>query len=86
MLLCFGAAWPFSIYKAYTSKAETGQSLLFLYIIFIGYLAGIAHKLTYSYDKVIYAYILNALLVAANIILVHRNRNLATVVVDAEEI
>jgi hypothetical protein len=85
MLVCFGAAWPFSIYKAYTSKDPEGQSLPFLFVILVGYLAGIGHKLLYSFDKVIYAYILNALMVAINIILVQRNRNLAVIETGSEE-
>ena len=29
MLICFGAAWPFSIYKSYTSRENTGKSILY---------------------------------------------------------
>jgi len=44
MLLCFGAAWPFSIYKSYKSKSNKGKSLPFLLVIFIGYIAGASHS------------------------------------------
>ena len=45
MLICFGAAWPFSIRRAILSKSVEGKSLVFLVIIWFGYLAGILHKL-----------------------------------------
>lgn len=73
MLLCFGAAWPFSIIKSYRSRQNEGKSIIFLYIVFVGYMAGIAHKLTRNPDFVIYFYVLNALMVSADIILYYRN-------------
>jgi hypothetical protein len=74
MLLCFGAAWPVSIYKSYKSKSNQGKSVFFLYIVFIGYLSGITHKLTFNYDYILYLYILNGLMVLTDIILYYRNR------------
>ena len=53
MLICFGAAWPFSIYKSYTSRENTGKSIMFLFILFVGYMAGMMHKLFYNFDLVI---------------------------------
>ena len=76
MLLCFGAAWPLSIYKSYTSRRTNGKSLLFLIIIALGYISGIIHKLVYSFDIVIYLYILNVLMVSIDIILFFRNRKI----------
>jgi hypothetical protein len=73
MLLCFGAAWPFSIYKSYTSRKNTGKSVIFLFIVLLGYAAGITHKIFHSYDFVIYLYILNGLMVIADIALYWRN-------------
>jgi hypothetical protein len=73
MLLCFGAAWPFSIYKSYTSRKNTGKSVIFLFIVLAGYTAGITHKILHSFDLVIYLYILNALMVIADIALYYRN-------------
>lgn len=78
MLLCFGAAWPFSIYKSYTSRQNAGKSVVFLYVILLGYASGIVHKLLYRYDGVIYLYALNGLLVFTDIVLYHRNRRLVT--------
>lgn len=77
MLLCFGAAWPFSIYKSYTSRLNAGKSLVFLYVVLTGYVAGVLHKLLYSFDTVIYLYMLNGLMVLTDIMLYYRNRRLA---------
>ena len=77
MLLCFGAAWPFSIFKSYTSRQNGGKSLLFLCVIVIGYVAGILHKVLYSMDVVIYLYALNGLMVLIDIALYLRNRRYA---------
>jgi hypothetical protein len=48
-----------------------------LYVILLGYASGIAHKLLYRFDGVIYLYVLNGLLVLTDIVLYHRNRRLA---------
>ena len=76
MLLCFGAAWPSSIYKSYTSRTSKGKSIVFLVIVLIGYFAGILHKIFYNPDPVIYLYIINALMVLADIFLYFRNSRL----------
>lgn len=73
MLICFGAAWPLSIYKSYKTKSTKGKSLTFLIVILVGYLAGIANKIINSFNWVIYAYILNAVMVAADIFLYFKN-------------
>jgi hypothetical protein len=73
MLVCFGSAWPFSIYKSYKSRQNAGKSITFLFIVLAGYAAGIVHKLLYSHDAVIYLYILNTLMVFADILLFYRN-------------
>ncbi|MCG6550937.1 MAG: hypothetical protein L7F77_01320 [Candidatus Magnetominusculus sp. LBB02] len=73
MLICFGAAWPFSIYKSFKSGNNEGKSGEFLFIVFFGYLSGITHKLIHSNDRVIYLYAINASMVLADIILYFRN-------------
>ena len=73
MLICFGAAWPASIRKSYISRDNSGKSLLFLIIIFTGYISGIIHKLFYLYDLVIILYIVNAIMVLIDISLYYRN-------------
>ncbi|MBW6458384.1 MAG: hypothetical protein K0B52_04395 [FCB group bacterium] len=74
MLICFGSAWPFSIYRSWVSRSTKGKSLLFLIIIMCGYCAGILHKLFFHYDPVIYLYVLNLLMVITDLTLYARNR------------
>jgi uncharacterized protein with PQ loop repeat len=69
MLLCFGCAWPTSIYKSIKSKSTKGKSLFFLIIILLGYISGIIHKLMYSRDIVMALYILNACMVIVDMVL-----------------
>lgn len=76
MLLCFGAAWPINIYKSYKSKSVAGKSVIFLFVVLAGYIAGITHKLLFSFDLVIYLYILNAIMVSIDIALYYRNSKL----------
>jgi len=73
MLICFGAAWPFSIAKSWRSRSSKGKSVFFLFVILIGYVAGILHKVTGSTDRVLILYVLNALMVAIDIALYFRN-------------
>ncbi|MBN2364278.1 hypothetical protein JXL83_09115 [candidate division WOR-3 bacterium] len=77
MLVCFGSAWPFSIWKSFSSKNNEGKSLPFLWIIFIGYLCGITHKILAVPDKITFLYALNALMVLTDITLFYRNRTFA---------
>ncbi len=74
MLICFGSAWPFSIYRSWKSKSVKGKSLVFLFIVMAGYLAGILHKVFFNYDNVIYLYIANFSLVTIDTALYFRNR------------
>jgi hypothetical protein len=75
MLICFGSAWPFSIYRSYASQSVKGKSLVFLIIVLVGYLAGILHKVFFNYDGVVYLYMVNFTLVAVDTGLYVRNRN-----------
>ena len=74
MLVCFGAAWPFSIYRSYTSGKTGGKSLFFLIIVLVGYVAGIANKLFYRFDNVVYLYGLNFAMVSIDTALWFRNK------------
>ncbi|MEQ8175843.1 MAG: hypothetical protein ABRQ26_12320 [Syntrophomonadaceae bacterium] len=74
MLVCFGAAWPFSIYKSYKSRSVEGKSIIFLMIVLIGYAAGILHKIYFNFDNVIFLYMLNMLMVATDMVLYMRNQ------------
>ena len=74
MLICFGAAWPFSIHRSWKSGKTGGKSVGFLFIILVGYACGIANKLFYHFDSVIYLYVLNMLMVSVDTILWFRNK------------
>lgn len=69
MLVCFGISWPVAVMKTYKSKTVKGKSLLFLVLILLGYVFGIIHKIIYSFDYVIWLYIINGLLVFADMAL-----------------
>jgi hypothetical protein len=74
MLVCFGAAWPFSIYKSWRTKEIAGKSVVFLFVVFLGYVSGAIHKFFYHFDYVVVLYILNGLMVLTDMILYYRNR------------
>ncbi|MDY0235274.1 MAG: PQ-loop domain-containing transporter [Gudongella sp.] len=73
MLICFGAAWPLSIYKSYTSKSVQGKSPYFLVVIILGYIFGIINKIIGRYDFVFYLYVLNLVMVSIDLALYFRN-------------
>jgi hypothetical protein len=76
MLLCFGAAWPFSLRRSWVSRTTAGKSLFFLIVVDLGYISGILHKLIFSFDLIIFLYILNGVMVTTDIILYFRNRRI----------
>ena len=84
MILCFGASWPFNVYKSYHAKTAKGKSLLFLVLIDVGYIAGIAAKFmnpVYMAEigekwYVLFFYFLNFSMVAADIVLYFLNKRL----------
>ena len=76
MLVCFGLAWPFSIYKSATTRQVGSKSLLFLIALLIGYVAGVLHKIFFYFDMVIILYALNGTMVSIDIVLYLRNRAL----------
>ena len=80
MLTCFGISWPFAIVKTIRAKNPAGKSVAFLWLIIIGYLAGMASKIASgNIDWVIGLYALNTLMVATDLGLVYfyRARNAA---------
>ena len=84
MILSFGASWPLNVYKSYKARTTKGKSLAFLCLIFFGYIAGIFSKLINpSYmaaigEKwyVLFFYVLNLLMVGADLCLYARNYRL----------
>lgn len=76
MMICFGAAWPVNILKSIRSKSTKGKSLMFLFIVNVGYISGMIHKILYSPDIVLALYILNFAMVSVDIALYYKNRAL----------
>jgi hypothetical protein len=74
MMVAFGLSWPFNIMKSYKAGTNKGKSLLFLILIAFGYICGIVAKfvggdITY----VLFFYILNFAMIAADLLLYVRN-------------
>lgn len=87
MLVCFGFSWPINIYKAWKARTAKGTSVLFYYLIDLGYVAGAAAKLIMIFSSidpwyvtvkwyVITIYIINFLMVSTGILIYYRNRAL----------
>ncbi len=84
MIVSFGASWPINVMKSYKTRTAKGKSLLFLLLIFFGYVAGIISKFlnqAYMADfsqkwYVLFFYFLNLFMVGLDLILYFRNRAL----------
>jgi len=77
MVICFGISWPMSIVKSYKAKTSKGKSLIFMTLIWIGYICGIGSKLVSS--KITYVfifYVINLIMVSIDIFLYFRNLKL----------
>ncbi len=78
MVVCFGAAWPFSIAKSWRARTAKGKSIGFLLIILTGYVAGIAK--VYLNDGLtgflLIPYSVNFIMVSCDACLYFRNRKL----------
>lgn len=74
MLICFGLAWPFSIYKSWKTREVGSKSLVFLVALLLGYIAGVLHKIFFLMDGVIVLYVINGTMVSIDIVLYLRNR------------
>ena len=73
MLFCFGFSWPFSILKSIRSGSTKGKSLMFMLLVFFGYIFGIIHKVLYSFNWVTWAYVTLLALVGVDLVLYWRN-------------
>lgn len=84
MVLSFGASWPFNVMKSYKARTAKGKSLLFLLLIFFGYIAGICSKLTNEAYMAAFAskwyvlvfYCINFVMVGADLVIYVRNYKL----------
>ncbi len=84
MIVSFGASWPLNVIKSYKARTTKGKSLAFLCLIFFGYIAGIISKLINeaymaSFESkwyVLFFYVLNLVMVGADLCLYIRNHKL----------
>ncbi|MFA6730219.1 MAG: hypothetical protein WCR95_04410 [Eubacteriales bacterium] len=81
MVALFGISWPFSLAKSLKSKSTKGKSLLFLLLIDLGYMCGIAWKIiewvdSGSFTYPIIVYIFNLSMVMGDTIVYFRNKKL----------
>ena len=69
ILIWFGLSWPLSLYKNIKAKTAKSMSLQFTLLIIIGYIAGITAKIVNNnFNYVLAIYILNLIIVSANIV------------------
>ena len=81
MIVSFGASWPLNVIKSYKARTTKGKSIAFLLLIFFGYIAGITSKLVNvdymanfaSKWYVLFFYVLNFIMVGADIVMYVRN-------------
>lgn len=88
MVVSFGASWPFNVMKSYKARTAKGKSLLFLCLILFGYVAGIGAKLVmFNPAKwyVLFFYVLNFVMVFADLMLYIRNCHLDKQAAAAEQ-
>ena len=84
MIVSFGASWPLNVMKSWKARTTKGKSLPFLCLIFFGYIAGIISKFVNeaymasfaSKWYVLFFYVLNFLMVGADIVMYVRNLRL----------
>ncbi len=81
MIVSFGISWPANVLKSYRARTTKGKSLMFLCLIFFGYVAGIVSKLVNEAYMASFAskwyvlifYVLNLIMVGADLCLYYRN-------------
>lgn len=84
MIVSFGISWPMNVVKSYKARTTKGKSLAFILLILFGYVAGITSKLINeaymaSFAEkwyVLFFYVLNFLMVSADLCLYVRNYRL----------
>lgn len=84
MIVSFGVSWPLNLIKSYKARTTKGKSLPFLCLILFGYVAGITSKFVNeaymasfaSKWYVLFFYVLNFLMVFADLMMYVRNYRL----------
>ena len=75
MLICFGLSWPMNLAKNIKARSAKNMSLQFILLIIIGYIAGISAKLyNHRFNYVLLVYLLNLVVVSANVVVYFINR------------
>ena len=75
MLVCFGLSWPINAMKAWKAGTAAGTSWMFLALITLGYVAGIAAKFVGgTVNWVLAVYFINLAALLANWFVFARNR------------
>ncbi len=75
MLICFGLSWPMNLAKNIKAKSARNMSLQFILLIIIGYIAGISAKIyNHRFNYVLVVYLLNLIVVSANVVVFFINR------------
>ncbi len=69
MLICFGLSWPMNLAKNIKAKSAKNMSIQFILLIITGYIAGISAKIyTHRFNYVLVVYLLNLVVVSANVV------------------
>ena len=77
MLVCFGLSWPINAMKAWKAGTAAGTSWMFLALITLGYLAGIAAKFVGgNVNWVLAVYLINLTVLVVNWLVFARNKSL----------
>ena len=75
MLICFGLSWPMNLAKNIKARSARNMSLQFILLIITGYVAGISAKIyNHRFNYVLVVYLLNLVVVSANVVVYFINR------------
>ncbi len=76
MLICFGLSWPMNLAKNIKARSAKTMSLQFILLIIAGYIAGICAKFyNHKFNYVLVVYLLNLVVVSANLVVYFINRH-----------
>ena len=74
MMLCFAAAWPFNIARAWRARTAIGSSPWFMVVIEVGYILGMINKVVNDDVNYVFAcYVLDFILVRSGLAIFVRN-------------
>ena len=75
MMLCFAAAWPFNIVRAWRARTAVGTSPWFMLVIELGYVLGMMNKYVNNDVNYVFAfYVLDFVLVLIGLAIYARNK------------